>query len=98
MKMKKRMAYFIILVSLLLVYARPAVSDSLSDSSSFRCRGKIVNNRDTQYSVMKKCGKPTHEARSGNVWVYDFGPYRFVYYVIFVDGRVNRIKVGSQRR
>ena len=96
--MKKRTVCFIILVSLSLIYARPAVSDSLADSSSFRCRGKVVSNRDTQYSVEKKCGKPTSEARSGNVWVYDFGPYRFVYYVIFVDGRVNRIKVGAQRR
>ena len=96
--MKGRKCFGIVLTVLIIAVAGNAFADSLGSASDFRCRGKIVATGDTKYDVMKKCKKPTFEAKFGNTWVYDFGPYRLTYYVIFLDGRVHRIRTAPHSR
>lgn len=95
--MKKRFIYCIVLISLFPVVAGQAFADGmgLGSARDFRCHGKIVSIGDTQYDVMKKCKEPTSKAKFDSVWVYDFGPYRLTYYVIFLDGRVHRIRTAT---
>ena len=98
--MKRKKCFAIVLMALILAVAGNAFADGmgLGSARDFRCRGKIVSIGDTQYDVMKKCKKPTYEARRGDVWVYDFGPYRLTYYVIFLDGRIHRIRTAPHSR
>ena len=96
--MKGKNCFCIVLMTLIIAVAGNVFADSLGSASDFRCRGKIVSTGDTQYDVMKKCKKPAYEARNGNVWVYDFGPYRLTYYVVFLDGRVHRIRTAPHSR
>ena len=90
--MKKRNVFLIVFLSFLFMFVCQTSADS------FRCRGKIVKLGDTQVGVMKKCGKPSFEAKNGSVWVYDYGPTRYLHYVKFSDGIVHRIHVGPYRR
>ena len=96
--MMGKKCFGIVLAALILAVAGNVFADGLGSAGDFRCRGKIVSIGDTQYDVMKKCKKPTYEARNGGVWVYDFGPYRLTYYVVFLDGRVHRIRTAPHSR
>ncbi len=96
--MKRKKCFGIVLMALILAVAGNVFADSLGSADNFRCRGKIVSIGDTQYDVMKKCKKPTYEAKRNNTWVYDLGPYRLTYYVIFLDGRVHRIRTAPHSR
>ncbi len=98
--MKGKKCFGIVLMVLIIAVAGQVFADGMGMGSArdFRCRGKIVSIGDTQYTVMKKCHKPTYEARNGSVWVYDYGPYRLTYYVIFLDGRVHRIRTAPHSR
>jgi len=66
----------------------------LNDSDSCRCEGGIISIGDTKYDVKEKCGDPKYIEEDGTIWVYDFGPTEFVYYITFGDGRVRRIQFG----
>ena len=98
--MKRKTGFGIVLMMLMIAFTANAFADGMGMGSArdFRCRGKIVSIGDTKYTVMKKCQKPTYEAKNGNTWVYDFGPYRLTYYVIFSDGRVHRIRTATNSR
>ncbi|MFQ5757276.1 MAG: DUF2845 domain-containing protein [Acidiferrobacterales bacterium] len=55
-------------------------------AASMRCGTHIVNVGDTELTVIKKCGPPTHA--QGNRWYYDRGPSRFLKIVVFGNGKV----------
>jgi len=69
----------------------------LSDSSSIRCSGGIVSIRDDAYVVQEKCGDPyrTFLKDGDEIWVYNFGQGRSVYYLRFFRDTLRRIQ--SQR-
>ena len=69
----------------------------LSDSSSIRCSGGIVSIGDEAYVVQEKCGDPFRTfLKDGNeIWVYNFGAGRSVYYFQIFRDTLRRIQ--SQR-
>lgn len=71
------------------------ISQDLRDAGSMRCESGIVERGDAKYAVQDKCGKPTGVDKGDDLWIYDFGPERFVYYLTFLEGRLNRIQTGG---
>jgi hypothetical protein len=76
-----------------------ANSQTLDDVPSFRCSGETVSVGDRQYAVREACGLPEKISISGGgtveEWIYNFGPTEFIYYVKFVNGRLERIQAGE---
>ena len=70
----------------------------LDDVSSLQCDGGIVTRGDSGDSVKEKCGEPQKILRPDPQepvqWVYDLGSTQFIYYVSFVNGKVERIQLG----
>ena len=67
---------------------------SLFDQSTYRCPGGVVAVGDSDRSVRDKCGDPldlTSREDKGPIWVYHFGQDRFMYYLEFVFGKLERI-------
>jgi len=96
--MNHKKAWFLILILIvpLFLYVVASRADDLENSAeSFRCDGNLVQMGDTKYIVKEKCGEPTTKQELGEIWVYDFGPDRFVYYVKFSNGAVFRIYTGG---
>ena len=71
------------------------VSNDLQDEDSLRCASGIAERGDAKCAVQEKCGKPTSVDQGDDVWIYDFGPGRFIYYLTFFEGRLNRIQRGG---
>jgi len=93
---------FLVITALLVLCGTSHSQSSLSDpnrlrfydtSSSYRCSRRIISLRESQQSVLDKCGEPDREAyiRDGgfDVWIYPDGEY--VYYLLFLDGQLDRI-------
>ena len=97
--MSKKLMAFILLTALsgLLIFQPPVAA--LDETDSLECSGGTVFTGDSQESVLNKCGDPQkvtrQDAASPVIWVYNFGPSEFVYYVTFTDGVVIRIQVGN---
>jgi hypothetical protein len=67
---------------------------SLADQSTYRCPGGVVAVGDSDRSVRDACGNPlevTSREDKGPIWVYHFGQDRFMYYLEFVFGKLERI-------
>jgi hypothetical protein len=66
-----------------------------SDQSSLRCSGGIVAIGDVDRSVRKQCGDPLAVTRrasdSYDIWIYQFGASKFMYYLGFLNGKLQRI-------
>lgn len=64
------------------------------NDSTYRCWGRMIYLRDSQRSVLEKCGNPFRKAfiRDGGykVWIYMDDPY--VYYLLFQGSQLERIK------
>jgi hypothetical protein len=68
--------------------------ESLADQASLRCLGGIVAVGDSDRSVRQKCGEPLDIARKqdyGPIWIYSMGQSRFMYYLAFLNGKLQRI-------
>jgi hypothetical protein len=97
--MSKKLISFILMAALmsLLIFQLPVAA--LDGTDSFECSGGIVFTGDSQDSVRNKCGDPQkvtrEDAASPVIWVYNYGPSEFEYYVTFTDGVVIRIQVGN---
>lgn len=99
MNLKKAWFSILLLILPLMAYVVAAWASKPDNSaSSIRCGGRLVRMGDPKYVVKERCGEPTAKQEIGNVWVYDFGPQRFVYYVKFSDGAVFRIYTGGYGR
>jgi hypothetical protein len=86
------LGYFILITTVI-------ASQTLDDVPSFRCEGQTISVGDRQYSVREACGIPQKISSAGEgtteEWIYNFGPTRFIYYLNFVNGRLQRIQVGE---
>ena len=86
--------------ALLIIFAGKSFSvefNSLADQSSYRCSGGVVAIGDLDRSVREKCGDPLEIGRrqdSGPIWIYHKAQGNFMYYLVFVNGRLQRI-VGA---
>ena len=85
------------IVVLLIIFSGEAIAIdiyNLADQSTVRCRGGIVAVGDSDRSVRESCGDPleiTSREDKGPIWVYHFGQDRFMYYLEFVFGKLERI-------
>ena len=85
--MKRRIAYFIGLAFLVMVFSGTVFAET--EASSIMCDNGVVNIGDMNVDVQDKCGQP--DSQTMNEWVYKFGPAQPVYTVIFKEGQVVRI-------
>ncbi len=70
---------------------------NLHDQTNYRCSGGIVSIGDMDRDVQEKCGDPLEIGRRqdfGPIWIYHEGQENFMYYLAFLNGRLQRI-VGS---
>ena len=87
--MKTVTNYFVILVSLAMVFGGQAYLFAAEETSSIMCDEGVVQIGDMDVDVRDKCGNPS--GGDSNQWEYDFGPGEPGYTVIFKDGKVVRI-------
>jgi len=85
--MKRRIAYFIGLAFVAMVFSGTVFAEE--EASSMACDNGVVNIGDMNADVQDKCGQPDSQTMSE--WVYHFGPDLPVYTVIFKEGQVVRI-------
>lgn len=84
-------------LAVLIIFANKSYaidSWSLADQSSYRCPGGVVAIGDLDRAVQEKCGDPlevTSGEDKGPIWIYHFGQDRFMYYLEFVFGKLQRI-------
>jgi hypothetical protein len=74
--------------------------NSLTDQSSYRCSEALVAIGDSERSVREKCGDPIEIAAVpdyGPIWIYGQEGDRFMYYLEFVDGKLQRILAAPCR-
>ncbi len=67
---------------------------NLRDQSTLRCPGGIVARGDSDTDVQRRCGEPIKVAYRqdfGPIWIYHFGQGRFMYYLAFLHGNLQRI-------
>jgi hypothetical protein len=89
---------FMIILSVFIIDTVPAILTALDDAGSLRCDRESIMTGDTDFQVKTACGKPDSILIKGSarqVWIYNFGPTEFVYYLTFVNGRLERIQVGE---
>ena len=70
---------------------------SLVDQSSYRCSGGVVAVGDLDRNVREKCGDPLEIGRRqdfGPIWIYYEDQAKFMYYLAFLNGKLQRI-VGA---
>jgi hypothetical protein len=67
---------------------------NLRDQSSLRCPSGIIARGDRDIDVERRCGAPLKIANRqdfGPIWVYHFGQDRFMFYLAFLHGNLQRI-------
>jgi len=92
--MKTITGYFVILVSLAMIFGGQAYLFAAEEASSIMCDEGVGNIGDMDVDVQGKCGQPN--SQNMNEWVYNFGPSQPVYTVIFKEGKVVRILEDDQ--
>lgn len=87
----------IVIAVLIGCFAGPANSFdiyTMADQSTWRCAGGVVAIGDSDRDVREKCGRPIDVLRIqdfGPVWIYQPGQSRFMYYLAFQHGNLQRI-------
>ena len=65
------------------------------DLSSLMCGGNAISIGDLSQDVLEKCGEPIKKTRftdqPGRVWVYQLDQVDHVFYLAFIDGKLERI-------
>jgi len=95
--MIKTRIYLLAISALLIFYTSPSFSldiYSMADQSTWRCSGGIVAVGDSDRDVRNKCGSPIEVARKqdfGPIWIYQPGQAKFMYYLAFQNGKLQRI-------
>jgi len=67
---------------------------NMADQGTLRCAGGIVALGATDREVLDKCGDPLDVQRLqdvGPVWIYSMGQSKFMYYLAFLHGKLQRI-------
>ena len=94
--MKKIIYVSAILILLIVVADKSYCLDKLNlrDQSTLRCEGGIVARGDSEIKVRERCGdllKIAHRQDFGPIWIYHFGQSRFMFYLAFLHGNLQRI-------
>ena len=87
-----------VVISLFMVVSAHAPLFALDDVGSLRCDQESIMTGETAFQVKETCGEPDSILVKGlakEEWVYNFGPTKFIYYLTFINGRLERIKVGE---
>ena len=98
--MDRNILYLGVAAALLVIFVDPSQSidfGSLADQSSYRCSGGVVAIGDLDRSVREKCGDPLEIGRRqdfGPIWIYYSDQSKFMYYLAFANGKLQRI-VGA---
>lgn len=80
----------------------PAAAENLldfppsgTDVNSFRCGGSIISTGDSAREVIEKCGNPidqgSMQGRRYDIWIYHYQGDNFVYYLGFLNRKLQRI-------
>ena len=67
---------------------------NLRDQTTLRCPGGIVARGDSDIDVQRRCGEPLKIASRqdfGPIWIYHLGNGRFMHYLAFLNGNLQRI-------
>ena len=95
--MLKTIIYLLAISALLTFFAGPSFSldiYAMADQSTWRCAGGIVAIGDSDRDVRNKCGNPmevAHVQDFGPIWIYQPGQAKFMYYLAFQNGKLQRI-------
>ncbi|MDX1707543.1 MAG: DUF2845 domain-containing protein [Desulfobacterales bacterium] len=95
--MLRHMHFFALVLILLTVSAQTSHAidfNSLADQSSLRCSDGVVAIGDLDRDVREKCGPPFQIGRRqdfGPVWIYYEEQSNYMYYLPFLNGRLQRI-------
>ena len=82
---------------LFFIFAAPSYPldiTTMADQSSLRCSGGVVAIGDSRRDVQEKCGEPLeigYRQDFGPIWIYHWGQGRFMYYLAFLYGKLQRI-------
>ena len=83
-----------VLLSIVSIPAHAVDIFNLADQSTVRCRGGVVALGDSDRAVLQKCGQPL-EVQSkqdyGPIWIYHLGQSKFMHYLAFQFGKLQRI-------
>jgi len=88
---------FIVTLAVMLILIKPSYSldfSSLADQSTLRCSTNVVAVGDLDRTVRETCGEPIRILRVqdlGPIWVYGNNQDRFMYYLEFMNGKLQRI-------
>jgi hypothetical protein len=104
--MKPMIIKYCILLGALLCVPMLAEGDSLIDlppsgvdRSTLRCEDGIIRVGDHPRDVFERCGQPVDRGkmihRKHDIWVYHESGDRFVYYLAFMNRRLQRIQMVS---
>ena len=70
-----------------------------TDINNYRCSGKIIGIGYHVREVVEKCGEPVGRGvmdnRKYDIWVYHVSGEKFVYYLAFLQRRLQRIYLVS---
>jgi len=96
--MKFRSTYLVALLLLMIIITDQTAAieiDFSNEHSSIRCTDGIVEVGDQQQRVLDQCGDPVAiapgDSDSYNIWVYQVGASKFMYYLGFLDGQLEKI-------
>ena len=98
--MKNKTLFWVGILALFIIFPGTSYSinfNSLADQSSYRCSGGVVGIGDSDIEVRGKCGDPYMIGRKqdfGPVWIYYEDGSNFMYYLPFLNGKLQRI-VGA---
>jgi hypothetical protein len=96
-KMNKQIFYLGVALAVLLTfsqYSDAADIRNMADQATLRCSGGIIAIGVTDREVLDKCGEPFDVQRvqdMGPVWIYTAGQSKFMYYLAFLHGKLQRI-------
>jgi hypothetical protein len=79
----------------LLVFATGAFAQTLDTIDALQCAGGPVFIGDNQYKVWEKCGEPALREEYGRIWIYNFGPTDFIYYLTFANDVLEQIQIDG---
>ena len=67
---------------------------NMADQGTLRCSGGIIATGDIDREVLAKCGQPLEVQwvqDVGDVWIYSADQSKFMYYLAFLHGKLQRI-------
>ena len=95
--MIKNLLYLVAILVMLINFSEVSYSidfTTVADQDSYRCSEWVVATGDLDRTVRKKCGDPLKigiRQDWGPIWIYHSPQEGFMYYLEFVNGKLQRI-------